>query len=42
MITYVIRVVKAVHLMMIFDKSEQETITDARLQDLLNELPPTK
>jgi len=41
-ITCVIHVVKAVHLMMIFDKSEQETITDTRLQDLLNELPPTK
>lgn len=40
-ITCVVSVAETVYLLSIYDKSEQATISDARLQELLDQLPPT-
>ena len=39
MITCVVAVRKEVYLLSIYDKSEQETLTDKRLKELLKQLP---
>ncbi|MBC8081595.1 MAG: type II toxin-antitoxin system RelE/ParE family toxin [Hymenobacter sp.] len=41
-ITCVVAVEETVYLLSIYDKSEQDSISDARLQQLLQLLPPVK